>query len=157
MTGAPPLGSPPNSVASTTEPRGEGDAWVNESGRWKRATGVAPRVLIIEDEVVIALLLAMTLKRMGFEVIGQVGTEAAAVAAAAASRPDIMLVDNRLREGSGLGAVTQILRDGFIPHIHMSGHPMDTTRLGAGVAALQKPFTDRALELAIAQILNPRL
>ncbi len=113
------------------------------------------RVLVIEDEVIIGMLLARVIAGMGHEVISVEGTEQGAVAAARRIRPDVILVDQRLRAGSGHGAIEQILRDGFIPHVWMSGDPSCGTNLSPGVAFLQKPFTDHALGLAIAQVVRP--
>ncbi|UPY35630.1 response regulator [Sediminicoccus sp. KRV36] len=110
------------------------------------------RVLIIEDEVVIGMLLAQLLAAMGHEVTAVEGTEEGAVAAAGKARPDLILADERLRAGSGISAVERILRDGFIPHIWMSGAPTHRAILSRGVAELRKPFSELELELAIAQV-----
>lgn len=112
-------------------------------------------VLIIEDEVIIGMLLTKIITDMGHSVIGVEGTERGAVDAAASTRPGLMLVDQRLRTGSGQGAVEQILRDGFIPHIWMTGAAVLNRNLGRGVAMLEKPFSERDLQLAIEQVLEP--
>jgi CheY-like chemotaxis protein len=112
------------------------------------------RILIIEDDAIISQLLAQLLMQLGHTVSGVAATEVAAVEAAAADRPDVMLVDSRLREGSGRGAVEHILRAGFIPHVYMSGFPAAPDRLGPGVAALRKPFSHQALQLAVAEVLR---
>lgn len=129
----------------------QGEAWVDEGGRPDRGGG-SLRVLVIEDEVVIGMLLARVLAGMGHEVISVEGTEEGAVSAAARVRPGLILVDERLRAGSGHGAIERILRDGFIPHIWMSGNRDRHTDMTAGVAELRKPFTEQALGLAIAQV-----
>lgn len=110
------------------------------------------RVLVIEDEVIIGMLLKQILKALGHEVLGVEATEDAAVARAAQSRPDLILADERLLAGSGRVAVERILRDGFIPHVWMSGHPMAETGLPAGVAVLRKPFGEKELAQAIAWV-----
>lgn len=127
------------------------EAWVNEGGSWERRGGVL-RVLVIEDEVIIGMLLERVLAGMGHEVISVEDTEEGAVSSAARVRPGLILVDERLRAGSGHGAIERILRDGFIPHVWMSGGRVFPTTMPAGVAELQKPFTDLALGLAIAQV-----
>lgn len=110
------------------------------------------RVLVIEDDVIIGMLLARVLVGLGHQVTSVEGTEQGAVAAAARVRPGLILVDERLRAGSGQGAIDRILRDGFVPHIWMSGDPTRRAQLPPGVAVLQKPFSEPALELAIAQV-----
>lgn len=110
------------------------------------------RVLVIEDEVIIGMLLAQVLAGMGHEVISVEGTEEGAVSAAARVRPGLILVDEHLRAGSGHGAIERILHDGFIPHVWMSGGRGCRISMTAGVAELQKPFTEQSLGLAIAQV-----
>lgn len=132
------------------------EAWVNEGGSWERGSDVL-QVLVIEDEVIIGMLLARILRGMGHEVISVEGTEEGAVSAATRCRPGLILVDGRLRAGSGHGALQRILAGGFIPHIWMSGDSADRTSPEPGVVALQKPFTEQALGLAIAQVCKAAL
>jgi two-component system, response regulator PdtaR len=61
------------------------------------------RVLLIEDQIDIATLLAEVLSGIGCSVCGIEATEAGAVAATQRVKPDIMIVDAQLREGSGCG------------------------------------------------------
>lgn len=113
------------------------------------------RVLIIEDEPVIGLLLQHLLAEMGHVCVGIEGTEAGAVAAAARLRPTLLLVDSKLQQGTGGGALRQILATGFVPHILMSG---DSGAVGPpsepGVVQMRKPFTDGDLERAVAQAMS---
>src|SRR5690348_17858924 len=62
----------------------------------------ALRVLVVEDEMLIGMLLADTLEAMGYDVCAVEATEIGAVAAAARWNPDLMIVDARLRNGSGV-------------------------------------------------------
>jgi CheY-like chemotaxis protein len=141
-------------VDAALELRRQVEAWVNEGGSRDRGSDRL-LVLVIEDEVIIGMLLARVLAGMGHEVIGVEGTEQGAVTAAALVRPGLILVDERLRAGSGHAAIARILRDGFIPHVWMSGNPSPATKLAPGVAVLQKPFTAHALGLAIAEARRP--
>jgi CheY-like chemotaxis protein len=61
----------------------------------------ALRVLVIEDDALIALLLSELLAGMGHDVCATAATEAEAVRAATRYRPDLMIVD----AGLGRGAV----------------------------------------------------
>ncbi|WP_431304990.1 response regulator [Sediminicoccus sp. BL-A-41-H5] len=109
-------------------------------------------VLIIEDEPVIGLLLRHLLAEMGHVCVGVEGTEAGAVAAAARLRPTLLLVDSKLRQGTGGGALRQILATGFVPHILMSGDSQAAaTPAEPAKVRMRKPFTDRDLERAVAQ------
>lgn len=114
------------------------------------------RVLIIEDEPIIALLLQHVLSEMGHVGVGIERTEAGAVAAAERLQPTLLLVDSRLREGTGEGALRQILAKGFVPYVLIGGKPdNDTMPPSPGTARMRKPFTDRDLERAIAQATDP--
>ena len=113
------------------------------------------RILIVEDEALIAMVLAEVLKEMGFAVCASEATEAGAVAAALRERPDLMIVDARLREGSGIGAVETILRDRFVPHVFASGDRLSGLTLHPRAIVLQKPFLEADLALAIQRALGP--
>ena len=112
------------------------------------------RVLVVEDEALIALVLGDILEELGFDVCASEMTEADAVKAAIQHRPGLMIVDARLRQGSGIAAVATILRDQFTPHVFVSGDRL----LGAGLhpraIVLQKPFLDAELALAIQHALG---
>ena len=112
------------------------------------------RVLVIEDEAIIAMLLGEVLMELGHAVSGVAATEAEAILAASRSRPDLMIVDARLRHGSGVAAVHEILKGGFIPHIFISGDRMTATSLAPGAILLQKPFQEADLVRAIARALS---
>lgn len=112
------------------------------------------RVLVMEDEIIIAMLFSEVLEGMGHHVCASVATEAEAVSAAARCRPDLMIVDAHLRKGSGVSAVTEILRWGFIPHIFVSGDSAHSLSLGPGAIAIQKPFLEADLVLAIQRALD---
>src|SRR5207237_960301 len=78
-------------------------------------------VLVIEDDALISMLLTEVLKGMGHKVCATAATEAEAVSAAARCRPDLMIVDAGLGQGSGVAAVEEILRAGPIPFLFVSG------------------------------------
>jgi DNA-binding response OmpR family regulator len=107
------------------------------------------RVLIVEDEAMIAMLLAEVLREMGHEVCATAATEAVAVAAAVRYKPDLMIVDEWLRQGSGISAVAEINRSGYIPHVFVTGDPAIGRSLSPGTIAIQKPFTIADLMKAI--------
>lgn len=108
------------------------------------------RALIIEDEPVIGLLLRHLLEMMGHVTVGIEGTEAGAIAAAERLDPSLLLVDFRLRQGTGAGALRRILEARFVPHVLMGGDGLERATT-PGCARIQKPFSDRDLERAIAQ------
>ncbi len=67
------------------------------------------RILLVDDhEVVREGLRALLARREGFEVVGQAGTVEQAIAEAARSEPDVIVMDVRLPDGSGIEACREI-------------------------------------------------
>jgi DNA-binding response OmpR family regulator len=91
---------------------------------------------------------------MGHEVCAIETSRSGAVAAAAQYRPDLMIVDARLGDGSGIAAVEEILRTGFVPHLFISGNISRVEALKPGAAVLQKPFHEAELTRAIQRALD---
>jgi CheY-like chemotaxis protein len=112
---------------------------------------MALRVLVVEDNAIIGMLLAEMLAEMGYDVCGVETTEAEAVAAAARCKPDLMIVDARLGDGSGVAAMRAILLTGPMPHLFISGASVETDSPDAIV--LQKPFHEQQLARAIDRVL----
>ena len=114
----------------------------------------ALRILVVEDDVTIGGLLAETLEDLGHVVCGVETNAANAVAAAARHRPDLMIVDVGLGEASGIAAVKEILRSGFVPHVFATGDTLRDLSLGPDAVLIQKPFRGpdivHAIERALA-------
>ena len=114
----------------------------------------ALRVLVAEDDALIALLLAELLAGMGHEVCAAVATEREAVIAAAHYKPDLMIVDAGLDRGSGVSAVEEILRAGPIAHVFISGDAERVRLRKPDAVVVRKPFREaelaRAIDLALA-------
>ena len=114
----------------------------------------ALRVMIVEDDAIIGRLLAELVKALGHEVCAIEASEGSAVAAAARSKPDLMIVDAELQHGSGIGAVEAITRFVHIPHIFVC---FDASRIRAikpDSIVLQKPYFEHDLVLAIQSSLR---
>jgi CheY-like chemotaxis protein len=112
------------------------------------------RVLVVEDNAIIGMLLAEMLTAMGHLVCGVEATEAGAIEAAAHWRPDLMIVDAELREGNGFAAVRSILTSGPMLHVFISGTVTGIGDLDAPV--IQKPFGEKELVRAIERVTRAR-
>ncbi len=111
------------------------------------------RVLLVEDEILIAMLFAEVLEDMGHNVCAMESTEADAVAAAAKFNPDLIIADAKLRKGSGVAALATILLSGHVPHMFVSGDVSGVRAVRPDAIVMQKPFfaadLARAVELAM--------
>lgn len=112
------------------------------------------RVMIVEDDGIIASLLGELIQALGHEVCAIESSETGAVAAARRSRPDLMIVDAHLQQGSGIGAVDAITGDGPVPHIFVTGDAKAVRRLKPNATVIQKPYFELDLVLAIQSALT---
>jgi CheY-like chemotaxis protein len=117
-------------------------------------SATATRVLIIEDEPIIAMDIEELVRSCGHTVIGVAGTEAEAVEAAERHRPGLILADINLGPGGdGQQAVARIMRHHYAPVIFVTAYP---ERLLTGDAVepafvITKPFEPLALAIATYQ------
>ena len=114
----------------------------------------ALRILVAEDDALIGMLLSEMLTGMGHDVCSVAATETDTVKAAMKYRPDLMIIDAWLGEGSGIAAVEAILRTGFIPHAFASGDTIRVKALRPGAVVIEKPFSEKDLERAIQRALG---
>ena len=112
------------------------------------------RVLMMEDDPLIGMLVAELLEEMGYDVCAIAATAADAVTAAAQYRPDLMIVDARIDDGSGVSAVDKILRTGFVPHLFISGNISNIRALRPDAVVLEKPFRELELTRAIQRAID---
>ena len=85
---------------------------------------LASKVLIIEDEPIIALDLENLVTELGHKVVAIAATKDDAVAKAKSERPGLVLADINLGEGgSGIDAVSEILASFDIPVIFITAYP----------------------------------
>jgi two-component system response regulator DevR len=66
------------------------------------------KVLLVDDHHIVRAGLRSILSRAGIEVVGEAGTSAAAIKEAARLAPDVVLMDVRLPDGSGVTASREI-------------------------------------------------
>lgn len=79
------------------------------------------RVLIVEDELLLAMDYEEMLRREGFAVLGPVGRQASALALLAGERPDVAILDVNLA-GERSTAVAEALTARAVPFVVVSGY-----------------------------------
>jgi PAS domain S-box-containing protein len=112
------------------------------------------RILIVEDETIVAMDIAVTLRRLGFDVVGMAGSGAAAIESARATKPDLILMDIRLRGTmDGIEAATAIQRERPTPIVFLTAHAdidtLERSKAAAPHGYLVKPFDERGLQRAV--------
>ncbi len=117
-------------------------------------TDVTHRVLVADDEVIIAEDLRQRLIQAGYEVIGPVSSGQDAIALARSGRPDVALMDILLRgDIDGVEAAAKISADYLVPVVFITAcsdaATVDRARALPMSTVLIKPFEDRELHLAM--------
>ena len=114
------------------------------------------RVLIIEDEPIIAMDIETIVRDLGHEVTGVAVTRDEAVALAMEDRPGLVLADIQLADdSSGIDAVKDILAEFEVPVIFITAFPerLLTGERPEPTFLITKPFQRSTVKAAIAQAL----
>ncbi|RHW18027.1 response regulator [Sphingomonas gilva] len=114
------------------------------------------RVLIIEDEPIIAMDIETIVRDLGHEVTGVAVTRDEAVALAMEDRPGLVLADIQLADdSSGIDAVKDILGEFRVPVIFITAFPerLLTGERPEPTFLITKPFQRSTVKAAIAQAL----
>lgn len=114
----------------------------------------AARILVVEDEAIIAYDLERTLQRLGYDVPEVVAEGEAAIEAAARHAPSLVLMDIKLRGAlDGVDAARAIRERLAMPVVFLTSHS-DLATLSRAASAqpegyVMKPFVERDLHVAI--------
>ncbi|MBX9747926.1 MAG: response regulator [Hyphomonadaceae bacterium] len=114
------------------------------------------RILIIEDEAVIAMDLSDLVTGAGHTVCAVEDTASKAVDAARRERPDLVLADIQLADGSsGIDAVKQILESFDVPVIFITAFPdrLLTGERPEPTFLITKPYSPDMVRAAVSQAL----
>ncbi len=113
-----------------------------------------PRALIVEDEALIAEELRERLSRLGFLVIAAVDNAEEGVAIATRERPDLVLMDIRLKgEKDGVQAAAEIRQQVDVPIVYLTAYSdrltVDRAKQTEHDGFILKPFLKRELQPTI--------
>lgn len=112
-------------------------------------------VLVVEDEVLIALDVQMMLEDHGYQVLGPAGSVESALRLLEGSRPDVAVLDGNLR-GRPIIPVALRLRSLRIPFVLSSAYasfPFEGSEVLAGAENVQKPVSEKRLIAAVQRAL----
>lgn len=119
------------------------------------ASTVPGKIMIIEDEAIIAMDLKGIVQAMGHEVTGVARTHGAAIELAHEARPDLILADIQLADGSsGIDAVTELLPElGDLPVIFITAFPerLLTGERPEPAFLISKPYSEEQVRSAVSQ------
>lgn len=115
------------------------------------------RVMIIEDEAIIAMDLQGIVQDIGHEVVGVARTAMRAVDMGREMRPDLVLADIHLADNSsGIDAVNTLLADfGALPVIFITAYPerLLTGERPEPAFLISKPYNEAQIRSAVSQAL----
>ncbi len=117
------------------------------------------QVLVVEDEFILAINLQESLESLGYKVIDIADSAAAAIEKATELRPNLILMDIRLRgEIDGIQAAEEIWNRLQIPIIYVTGHSdqitVERATLTSPFGYILKPIREQELYVAIQTALN---
>ncbi len=117
------------------------------------------RILIVEDEQLVGKDLANTLDRLGYTVIGIVGSGKKAIDQTLEELPDLVIMDIRLKgKMDGISAAEKIRAEEDIPIVYLTAYADDTTLDRAKgtqpYGYIIKPFVEREIYTTIEMALS---
>ncbi|MBL6081762.1 response regulator [Belnapia sp. T18] len=100
------------------------------------------RILVVEDEALIAMMLTDDLETAGHEVIGPVATAAAALTLCEAVLPDLALLDVNLAGGdNGVALACDLFARWHLPVVFASSKPVNVLQEApAALGIIHKPY-----------------
>jgi diguanylate cyclase (GGDEF)-like protein/PAS domain S-box-containing protein len=116
------------------------------------------KILIVEDELIVALNLSKELQALGFNVVGMTSSEDEAVDLAITHRPDAILMDINLASGgSGLTAAKRIREHSNMPIIYVTAYSSDKIIALVGstnpYGYILKPYNIREVKAVVSTAL----
>lgn len=105
------------------------------------------KVLILEDEILLAMDLADTLEARGHDIMGPFSTEVDAIQACADERPDAALLDFNLGDNATSERVADHLAAERVPFVFLTGYRRDSLpERYSDTPILEKPVSTGSLE-----------
>ena len=112
------------------------------------------RIMLVEDEKVVAADIEECVKSLGYEVVGAAATGTEALRLAVKTMPDLVLMDIKLRGVlDGIDVAGALYDQLKIPVVYLTAHAdaeiLERAKLTAPSGYVLKPFDDRTLRTAI--------
>ena len=126
------------------------NSWMSESWMSQGSSAGSKRVLVIEDELMIRMLLQDMLDDLGHTLAGEAGRIDEAVTLAKQAEFDIAILDVNLN-GEPISPVVEVLVERGLPFVFATGYGQrGVPEAYRRTPTLQKPFQADALAKALA-------
>lgn len=124
----------------------------------QQALASRPRVLVVEDEIVVARDMQRQLNSLGYDVVGQATEGEQAIALTGQLRPDLILMDIQIAGAmDGIAAAHAIRAQFQLPVIFITAFDADDVieraKMSEPYGYILKPFSDRELRTSIEMAL----
>lgn len=117
------------------------------------------RILLVEDDYIISMLLEKQIRRMGYEIAGKAESGEKAIDLTREEKPDLVLMDIELKgDIDGIETVRRIREFSIVPVIYLTGNANEKTRKEAEETSpdgfLVKPVDMDVLKQQIREIVE---
>jgi two-component system, cell cycle sensor histidine kinase and response regulator CckA len=117
------------------------------------------RLLVVEDEAIVAAHLSECLERFGYEVVGTAASATEAIQIVKEQRPDLVLMDIRIQgDRDGVEAAQELFRDHDQSVIFLTAHTDPATlsraREAQPLGYIVKPFVEREVAAVVETCLH---
>ncbi len=128
--------------------------WPNKSKRLN--TCPMKRIIIVEDDFILAIMLEKEIQQLGHEVAAKLGSAEEAIAIVKKNDPDLVLMEIRLYgDMDGIEAMTQIRKFSDVPVIYMASNSFESTKKRAmetnPAGYLTKPLNTKVFKELISK------
>lgn len=106
-------------------------------------------ILVVEDDALQGMVLGEILEEIGHKVCAVTQTVSGAVACVERYRPELLVVDQWLKDGSGLSLIEKVCKNSHIPHLFVTGDIAKIRLARPEAIVVQKPYQLFELEEAI--------
>lgn len=115
------------------------------------------RILLVEDEPLIASMLCDWLEALGHIVVGPTAVSTQAISLVREANVDAAIVDIALNDGDSYSLAAELKRL-FVPFVFATGYPTDTIdRRFSDIPLLSKPFEYERFKSAVQQMVMRRI
>jgi len=116
---------------------------------------IGPRILVVEDEPLVAMLLEDMLLELGYAVVRPASTLQEGLALAQREAIDAAILDVNLN-GVRSFPIAEILQARSVPYFFATGYGSSEDVVRRGVEIVKKPFRDDVVQVALDRLLaNP--